>query len=481
MNWFKDLQKIFESEPEVWLAHHLGQNLDKIPHLSRNGPRRTGLFWQLVKLALWLVKRTRVRRHPVIGPDNARFLVFADSLNQMNALDTTIDELRARGEQVVAIAKSDYRNNEERRSRYVKYHFGLIDLLAGFALLAFRGPSLYRKLRAKKGVSVPWYFHQFCSSYFFMSYFYFSLRKLKPAIVISANDHNIANRCMLAAAHSLNIKTAYLQHASVGELFPALRVNYAFLDGMSALETYRRCEKNQPDHFRDVPIPEVFLTGLKKKLKKPENAREAVGVAVNVLDDAEKAVELVTKIVNQGQTVCFRWHPGQHDDDKRYFRKFLSGKAGITLSNPLKESVDVYLNKVRFVIAGNTSLLFEAAVSRVQPIYYELQPLDIKDLYGFVRNGLAVQATSEDELLEIVGGTDPQINDEAVRYYSRTFDTEWEGREGALVAKCLCHLTEGDEPTQLYGHTNFVSAPSAGAVLNEKSELKNRECITEKR
>lgn len=460
MSWLKDLQRIFDSEPETWIAHQLGQNLGNIPHLSRNGPRRTGLFWQLVKLALWLVKRGRIRRYPAGKAGAARFLVFADSLNQMNALDTTIDELRARGERVVAIAKSDYRNNRDRKERYVKYHFGITDMFAGLVLLAKRGPSLYKVLSERNDVSVAWYFHQFCSCYFFMPYFYFLLRKLQPAIVITANDHNISNRCMLAAAHALNIKTAYLQHASVGELFPALRVNYAFLDGMSALETYRKCEPNQPAHPRNVPIPEIFLTGLKKKLQRAEGKRDAVGVAVNVLDNAEKAVALVNRIVEQGQPVCFRWHPGQHDEDVRYFRKQLSHKNGVVLSNPLKEPVDVYLNQVRFVVAGNTSLLFEAAVSRAQPIYYELQPLDVKDVYGFVRNGLANQAHTESELLELVARNEPKINEEAVRYYSRTFDTEWEGREGQLVAACLVELAGGSSSSELFGYVSFYPGAS---------------------
>lgn len=467
MSWLRELDEILNSEPETWLAYQLGQHLENMPHLSRVGPRRTGMFWQVVKLVFWLVKRTRIRRFPAGKHDNAQYVFFADTLNQMNALDTTIDELSALGQNVVAICKSDYRNNKERKARYVKYHLGLADILAGLVLLTKRGPSLYRQLRNRNDVSVDWYFYQFCSCYFFLPFFYFMLRKLQPDIVITANDHNIANRCMLAAAHALNIKTAYLQHASVGELFPALRVNYAFLDGMSALETYRKCELNQPDQARDVPVPEVFLTGLKKKLRKPEGKREAVGVAVNVLDDAEKAVALVNKIVERGQRVCFRWHPGQHDDDVRYFRKHLSNTSGVMLSNPLQESVDAYLDKVKFVVAGNTSLLFEAAVSRVQPIYYELQPLDIKDVYGFVQHGLAHQVHSESELLELVSGEGAKINEEAVRYYSRTFDTEWELHEGELVARSLVKLADGGEPEELFGYVPFDGMSKKGNESNE--------------
>lgn len=457
MKCYQDLKSLFEKEPELWLAHHLGQNLENIPHLSRNGPRKTGLFWQLVRLALWLVKRSRIRRFPRVKRNNARLLAFADSMNQMNALDTTIDELRARGESVVAIARSDHRNNKERKARYVKYNFGVIDLLAGFFLLFGRGPALYKQLSDRDDVSVAWYFNQFCSAYFFMPYFYFLLKAIRPIIVITANDHNIPNRCMLAVAHHLKIETAYLQHASVGELFPALRVNYAFLDGMSALETYRRCDENQPSHPRDVPIPKVFLSGLKKKLQPVDRSgnREAIGVAVNTLDNPRKAVDLVARIIEKGHQVCFRWHPAQKDEDIRYFRKHLSKQNGVTLSNPLEESVDAYLSKVRCLIAGNTSLLFEAAVSRTQPIYYELQPLDIKDLYGFVRNGLAVHACSINELLQWIKKEDLHVNEEAVRYYSQTFNTEWEGREGALVADCLIDLVNGRTPYDLFGYRAF--------------------------
>ena len=115
--------------------------------------------------------------------------------------------------------------------------------------------------------------------------------------MITSNDHNVPNRCMLAVAHHLGIKTVYLQHASVSPIFPALRVNYAFLDGQCALDIYRQCEPNQPNTNRNAPLPKVILSGQKKHVKRSEKSQSTlIGVAFNVLDDAEAGIAFINAL-----------------------------------------------------------------------------------------------------------------------------------------------------------------------------------------
>jgi hypothetical protein len=79
------------------------------------------------------------------------------------------------------------------------------------------------------------------------------------------------------------------------------------------------------------------------------------------------------------------------------------------------------------------------------PIYYELTPPDLPDYYGYVKNGLTRPADSVEDVLALVKSIrDNHVpNAEAVRYYSATYLTEWDGREGELVAECLQRLAAG--------------------------------------
>ncbi|MBO6871994.1 MAG: hypothetical protein JJ882_15410, partial [Balneola sp.] len=72
-------------------------------------------------------------------------------------------------------------------------------------------------------------------------------------------------------------------------------------------------------------------------------------------------------------------------------------------------------------------------------------PADQPDYYGYVKHGLSRSAASVEELLALVEGTmgSHTPNIEAVRYYSSTYLTQWENKEGDLVALCLSRLSAG--------------------------------------
>lgn len=68
--------------------------------------------------------------------------------------------------------------------------------------------------------------------------------------------------------------------------------------------------------------------------------------------------------------------------------------------------------------------------------------------YGVCNNSL-----THDELVEFsrdVENGSRSIDSEAVRYYSATYGTFWEGKEGELVAESLVKLANGDSPSAVY-------------------------------
>lgn len=126
--------------------------------------------------------------------------------------------------------------------------------------------------------------------------------------------------------------------------------------------------------------------------------------------------------------------------------------SGVALSNPRNEDVATYLSGLKCLVAGNTGLLLEGASARVVAVYYEFSEPAIRDVYGFVKNGLAQHAESEDDLLDILVDRKIAINQEAIKHYSATFNTTYEGRESELVAGHLNKLSLGEDPESLWGY-----------------------------
>ena len=449
MGWYKGINAILEQEPETWLAYLYGQQLDNMPHLTRRKPKFRGLLLRLCAFGVFLLSHLKLKQ-PKILTSRADYLVFSGTANQMSSLDGTTTHLTQQGARVVEIAHAKLLKTEALRSRYIPFSYNAIDIVKSLVLLVRRGPALYLDLKRKHPTAITNYFNSFCSVYAHLVYFYRVLGSTNPAFVITANDHNPSNRSLLAVAHYLGIKTVYMQHASVSSLFPALRVNYAFLDGQSAFDIYKSCEENQPPTHRKVPAPQVILTGQKKQIDRRTNREEnVVGVALNALDETESAIEFIKGLSNSGLEIIVRWHPGQPKGDiKRYFSVF-GNSSRIKLSNPENESISDFLNKIRWLIAGNSSIHLEAALSGVLPIYYEQRPSDSPDYYGYVQHRLAIHAKTRSEIVEIINGdlgtSVPDVS--AVRYYSSTYYTEWDGREDELVAKMLLELSEKRPPS----------------------------------
>jgi hypothetical protein len=461
MGWYRDIKAVLAGEPEPWLAYLYGQQLDSLPLLTKKEPRYRGFALQVAKYAAKLLRDFRLKQRVELKCP-AKFLVYTGTANQMSALDQTIDSLKQRGYTVVAIGNKKFLDNEDRTKRYIPFSLSVVDVMRSVGLLAIRGPRLYKTLKSRHPVSIDWHFSTFCSVYTYLAYFHRVLRQVKPEFVITSNDHNAPYRCMLAVAHQLGITTVYLQHASVSPLFPALRVNYAFLDGQCALDTYLRCEPNQPSTHRNVPMPEVVLSGQKKHLKRSEKQQGVeIGVALNALDDSEAGIAFIKAIADEGLSVRLRWHPGQTARDIDQYRAAFACSERVALSDPKKESISDFMSKIGWLIAGNSSIHLEAAIAGVVPIYYELISPAHSDYYGYVQHGLTQQATSVSEVMEMIQAVKEihTPNVKAIRYYSDTYLTEWDGKEGELVAECLTALALGGElPVDVCWFMNKTSA-----------------------
>jgi len=281
------------------------------------------------------------------------------------------------------------------------------------------------------------------------------LRRYAPKILLVSNDHSAAQRCLIGVAHLTGVRTAYLQHASVSTLFPKLDFDYAFLDGEKALNIYAECSGSPQSAICRRPV--VFLSGQKKAVA-PHDLRRTreIGLAINNLDPAGNICSLLSRLCAAGHIVTLRPHP-QHDASSlaTILEHIETMGGGATLSNPQTEMARDYVARARVVVAGNSSILLEAALAGTPAIYYDMAGrIEYNDYYGYVRGGICLAAASTDDLLDLLGNNIPVASPAALRHYSETATTPWFGNEGYLVSKTLSLILREDDPGKLYSKTN---------------------------
>lgn len=459
MSRFSDVNKVLERNSEDWIAYLHGQQFDNLAHLKNSQSRISGVFLRSVAffyqlLRLWLRSLMDSRKKNA----NVDFYIYAGTANQANSLVGTAKSLAEKNKVIVVESNGNKSlNGANDIFKFYQIEVKLSDVFLALRLFVYNAPKLYSSLKRKDSLLISQHFNVFCQVYIYLPLFYRLLNEYKPDCVIVSNDHNVDCRSLLAMANYFGIKTAYMQHASVSDLFPALTVDYAFLDGESALETYLKCERNLSFNYTNREHPKIFLSGQKKILKSlVKSGKENVGLAINILDNIDGAIELVNKLTADGFLVSLRWHPSQKKNDIMRIKEEFSDDSMVTLSDPRQQSVDNFLFEIYYMICGNSSIHLEAAVAGVIPIYYEIQPPHIEDYYGYVKNGIALKAESYQRLVSLLKKIDTsKPNSKAIQYYSATYNTEWYGKEGELVATILSQLQEDSPWRELFGARTY--------------------------
>lgn len=450
MNWLKRANYVLHQEPESWLSYLYGQQFEKLKHLHQSKSKLRGGCWRILVWLFRLAKNMGVRTKPI--EKTCDYLFFAGTKNQMLALEGTVEAFHERNINYLVVApEALLTQNKRGGNRYKVIKFSPIVVIKSLLLASIRIRNLLNQLKDKNKLIKRHGLDTFLEVYSSLVYFDVLLRKTKPKLVIVSNDHNTSNRVLLAIARSLNIKTAYMQHASVSALFPALNFDYSFLDGRSALSIYQSCEKNRPESDSFIKERKIYLTGQKKKIEVKNsfhNKNQYVGVALNLLDSIDSIEKLVSSLTENSIFPIVRWHPALSGVNIENLKHRLS-KYRVIYSNPNDESLNYYFSKVFCLIASNSSIHLEAAISGITPIYYPLGEQYIKDYYGYVRNAVAINIESEKVLLETIKKikhSEVGINKEAIQFYSATYGTLWEGKEGGLVAEILLSEEQESDP-----------------------------------
>lgn len=384
-----------------------------------------------------------------IDSEEIDIYVYAETINQAAALDTTVTHLRNRGQKLTGTAPKSIIFGATRESVYRPFKITMNDFVRTIALAVIRARYVNQIIKSKYSDKKDWCLIQFLLSYPYLVYFYRKMHEVKPKFVLVSNDHNVSNRALLAVARFLAIKTVYLQHASVSKLFPALNFDYAFLDGQHALDTYRACRNNVSDKEKPALEAMVVLSGQKKPLHDSQRSKDqVVGIAIKNGDDTKKVKQLIDQLEKKDFNVVLRWHPLQKKEEVQSFQEYFKYSNRVNLSDPSRDAVREFLRNVKFLIAGNSSIHLEAALCAVSPIFLDFSNSHISDYYGYVKFGISKAVDNEKDLIALLstGQFDWHPDVEAVRYYSATYRTKWEGKEGQLVAEYLVHMKDKAVP-----------------------------------
>lgn len=448
---FKSSQVALKCEDELSLAHIYGQKLHEAPHLINNKIRMKGAILRSLVFFYHLAKKIKIYSNKNCMERDV--FIYAGTQNQLSSLIPTIDGLTELNIQYsLVLGNRNLKGSESFINLMVTPKVAFTSVLL---YLSHVIPLYFKLKNQNKNKEIEFAFNVFCKAYIYIPVFLSLLEKQNKndlvKLIVMSNDHSVENRCLRVVGEVLKIKTLYMQHASVSELFPPLMYDYALLDGQVAFNTYMNCSSNHLS--KNNHQTKVFLSGQKKAIKFSRNTKEkSIGIAVNTLDNIEDVLNLLNTFVTNNYTVVIRTHPYQQKYFVDNLNSYIAKHYLITWSNPKEDSLINFFSSVSCVIAANTSIHLEAALAGLSTIYYELaKDINKADYYGYVKNGISFELNDNNLIRSLQDGIEycnSSFRNEALKRYSETYNTKWESKEGelsaSLIKKILCKENVGD-------------------------------------
>jgi hypothetical protein len=260
------------------------------------------------------------------------------------------------------------------------------------------------------------------------------LKKQKPSVIIFSNDHLITSRSLIKAAKTLNIKTVYIQHASISKFFPKLDFGLALLDGKNTYDIYKNIGKIYSKvEFIGMPKFDDYcnLINYSDKLT-------VIGIAYNEVDDIKIVAELIHELKNHflDKKLIVRKHPND--------TRILNTEQLASISNPKEESSFEFLKKIDLLISCESSIHLEATLLNVVSVYYKLNNNNIYDYYGYIKNDLIEEVEDIKELnllIKKLSFSRPNVINRA-KYYNCTINTPDFGNSKKLAVRKILEYTK---------------------------------------
>jgi hypothetical protein len=343
---------------------------------------------------------------------NLDVLFFGQSKNNQLVLNKIIDNLES------VEYKTIYNENDFPLSKSIIYS---LPYIFNLFFVFFNCGKLKRELIRKNPLAYLFAYGKYIVAY--------KLLKLySPKLLVMANDHSPINRCLLFAAKELNIKTAYLQHASVSEKFPPLEFDISFLDGLESFQKYGMSSKKKS---------RVILSGSPRYdeyFSKTHSDLKSIGISVNQFDDFNEVKKLCLFLKNKmtEHNLFIRPHPNMINWHRAWFE---FNNINYSDSSKIK-SID-FLKQINIQIANVSAIHLDAAMLGVKSIMFKLSQKHIDDQYDYVKNSLIKMAQNYDELEKMILTNNKTDYEDKISYYQANYNSLYKNKSALFIARYI--------------------------------------------
>jgi hypothetical protein len=279
----------------------------------------------------------------------------------------------------------------------------------------------------------------------YLSFVAWYLERYLPKAIVIANDHVFFTRILVEMAKKKNIPTFFIQHASAYDGVPKIFVDLALLEGQHAKEKYlEKGSNSQRIKLVGIPKFDPYFGKINEN-----HQIQRLGFCTNRSMDFQETKETLTYIRQEfpNLKIILRPHPTAEPSGK--YAQIIQ-QLGLAYSNANKEPAFLFLQDVDVVISGNSSILLEAAILNVVPIYIfsdntkRFYSHDRFDKYDYVKHKVAYPINNHQELLRILTSfsqTKPDVR-ENVKIYCDTIATSYDGKSAVLAKEIITKTIE---------------------------------------
>lgn len=259
-------------------------------------------------------------------------------------------------------------------------------------------------------------------------------KKSPLKLLIASNDHSGYSIMAFLACKEHQVKSLYIQHASVNKGVTPLIMTYAFLDGEDARDKYENAGPSET---------KISLTGnmkLDPYLNKPDITAPGKYISVGIslyFCDIEKNFKLCRALEAKDLPFIVRFHPNVPPDIRE---KFTS--QGWMISDNRETALD-HIIQTKAVISGDSTILLEAIMLYRRPIYFA--STGVNDFYQYLENGMLDKAYTEiDDLVNsLFNDFDMTHHRQKAKYYNDALYSDYEGKSIDRTAKLISEIIEG--------------------------------------
>lgn len=274
------------------------------------------------------------------------------------------------------------------------------------------------------------------------------IESLRPDIIFISNDHLLIHRVACLAAYDVGVKTAYVQHAAVSDLFPPLAFDYAFLDGEVSKAIYENCDAKEISLGSIDVDTEIFKVGVMKGLSQTAPG-DSVGIALPLHFPIEELKKLFQLISAEKYSLVVRTHPRENEEYVERVRLLADlNDLDAEIECGGLSSSEQFFSKCFCVVSRRSSILLEAALSDRPALDWSVRTEEGFDYYGFLKNNVVDHAESVEGVTRwlknvMADGSADRIAEK--RLYSESYKTDFQGKESEMVVGIVAKLFGREE------------------------------------